>query len=64
MKLGLNHKQIALSLSSVNIAFIVLAWLIQEHSSQSVTLVIGLTALVVGQIPMFVFRHQLNAEHS
>jgi UDP-GlcNAc:undecaprenyl-phosphate GlcNAc-1-phosphate transferase len=64
MKLGLTHKQIALSLSIVNIAFIVLAWLIQKHSAQSVTLVIGLTALVVGQIPMFVFRHQLNAEHS
>jgi UDP-GlcNAc:undecaprenyl-phosphate GlcNAc-1-phosphate transferase len=65
MKLGLNHRQIALSLSFINIGFIVLAWLIQKHSAHSVTLVIGLTALVVGQIPVFVFRHHLNdkSEH-
>jgi len=59
MKIGLSHKQIALSLSMINVAFIGLAWLIQENSAQSVTLGIGLTAFVVGQIPMFIFRHRL-----
>lgn len=60
IKNGQSHAQVSLILTFVNIAFIVIALALQDNAAYIVLLVIGSLALIVGQMPIYFYRHKIS----
>jgi hypothetical protein len=44
----------------VNIVFILIAWALQDNAASIVMVVIGTLALIVGQLPIYFYRHKIS----
>jgi UDP-N-acetylmuramyl pentapeptide phosphotransferase/UDP-N-acetylglucosamine-1-phosphate transferase len=60
IKNGQSHRQVTLIMSFVNIIFILLAFAIKENFAYIVMLVVGVLALIVGQMPIYFYRHKIS----
>ncbi|MCG9879566.1 MAG: undecaprenyl/decaprenyl-phosphate alpha-N-acetylglucosaminyl 1-phosphate transferase [Bacteroidia bacterium] len=60
IKNGQSHAQVSLILTFVNIAFIFIALALQDNAAYIVLLVIGSLALIVGQLPIYFYRHKIS----
>lgn len=60
IKIGLNHKEVSLTLTGVNILFILIAFAIKDNPAYVVLGVICGLAVVVGQLPVYFYRHKIS----
>jgi UDP-N-acetylmuramyl pentapeptide phosphotransferase/UDP-N-acetylglucosamine-1-phosphate transferase len=60
MRIGLNHKEVSFTLVSVNLTFILVAFSIKDNPAYLVTGIIVGLAIIVGQIPVYFYRHKLS----
>ncbi|MDZ4666331.1 MAG: MraY family glycosyltransferase [bacterium] len=60
IKNGQSHSRVALILSTVNILFILIAMALKENAAYIVMLIIGILASVVGQLPIYFYRHRIS----
>ena len=60
MRIGLNHREVSFTLVSVNLAFILIAFSIKDNPAYLVTSIIVGLAIIVGQIPVYFYRHKLS----
>jgi UDP-N-acetylmuramyl pentapeptide phosphotransferase/UDP-N-acetylglucosamine-1-phosphate transferase len=60
IKNGQSHKQVTLILSLVNVLFILISMAIKDNPAYLVMLVIGTLALIVGQLPIYFYRHRIS----
>lgn len=60
IKNGQSHKQVALILTLVNVLFIGIAYAIKDNPAYVVMIIIGGIALVVGQLPIYFYRHRIS----
>ncbi|MCE2741105.1 MAG: undecaprenyl/decaprenyl-phosphate alpha-N-acetylglucosaminyl 1-phosphate transferase [Sphingobacteriales bacterium] len=60
LKNGQSHNQVTFVLSVVNIVFILIAWALQDNAASIVMIVIGSLALIVGQLPIYFYRHKIS----
>jgi UDP-N-acetylmuramyl pentapeptide phosphotransferase/UDP-N-acetylglucosamine-1-phosphate transferase len=59
LKIGLNHKMVCYTLYAISILFTTIAILIKDNPSYLVLSIILGMALVVGQLPVYLYRHRL-----
>ncbi len=59
LKIGLNHKMVCYTLYAISILFATTAILIKDNPSYIVLSIIVGMALVVGQLPIYLYRHRL-----
>ncbi len=59
LKVGLNHKMVCFVLYAISILFSVSAILIKDNPSYIVLAIIIGLALVIGQLPVYLYRHRL-----
>lgn len=60
IKTGLGHKQVSLTLGGVNVLFIVIAFAVKDYPAYIVLGIICSLALVVGQLPVYFYRHKIS----
>ena len=60
MRIGLNHREVSFTLVSVNLVFILIAFSIKDNPAYLVTSIIVGLAIIVGQIPVYFYRHKLS----
>lgn len=60
IKIGMSHKQVSLCLTGVNILFILIAFAIKDNPAYLVLVIICALALVVGQLPVYFYRHKIS----
>jgi len=60
IKNGQSHGQVTLILSIVNLVFIFIAMALKDNAAYIVMLVIGSLALIVGQLPIYFYRHKIS----
>lgn len=60
IKNGQSHRQVSMVLSLVNILFILIGMAIQDNPAYMVMMVIGVLALIVGQLPIYFYRHKIS----
>jgi UDP-N-acetylmuramyl pentapeptide phosphotransferase/UDP-N-acetylglucosamine-1-phosphate transferase len=60
IKNGQSHSQATIILSIVNIIFVLIALALQDNAAYLVMLVIGTLALIVGQLPIYFYRHRIS----
>lgn len=60
IKNGQTHLQVTLVLSFVNLLFILIAFGIRDNPAYMVMLIIGGIALIVGQLPIYFYRHKIS----
>lgn len=59
MKIGLGHKEVSMVMYMVNVVFVLVAFLIKDSSTTVILLIVGALALVLAQIPVYIFNHKL-----
>lgn len=60
IKNGQSHGQVTTILVTVNLLFILIAMALKENSAYVVMLIIGILASVVGQLPIYFYRHRIS----
>lgn len=60
IKNGQSHGQVTLILSTVNLLFILMAMALKDNAAYIVMLIIGVLASVVGQLPIYFYRHRIS----
>jgi UDP-N-acetylmuramyl pentapeptide phosphotransferase/UDP-N-acetylglucosamine-1-phosphate transferase len=60
LKIGLNHKMVCFTLYAISILFALTAILIKDNPSYIVLPIIVGMAVVVGQLPVYLYRHRLT----
>jgi UDP-GlcNAc:undecaprenyl-phosphate GlcNAc-1-phosphate transferase len=60
IKNGQSHGQVTTILVTVNLLFILIAMALKENSAYMVMLIIGILASVVGQLPIYFYRHRIS----
>ncbi len=60
LKIGLNHKSVCYTLYAISIIFTSTAILIKDNPSYIVLAIILGMALVIGQLPFYLYRHRLT----
>ncbi|GAB1447562.1 MAG: undecaprenyl/decaprenyl-phosphate alpha-N-acetylglucosaminyl 1-phosphate transferase [Bacteroidetes bacterium] len=60
MRIGMNHKEVSLTLTLINMAFIGVAYTLKDNPAYVVVSVIIGLALIVGQLPVYFYRHRLS----
>jgi UDP-N-acetylmuramyl pentapeptide phosphotransferase/UDP-N-acetylglucosamine-1-phosphate transferase len=66
IKIGLGHKEVALVMYSINILFVMVAFLIKDSSTLTILLIVCSLAFILSQIPVYIFNHRLadlEADH-
>jgi UDP-N-acetylmuramyl pentapeptide phosphotransferase/UDP-N-acetylglucosamine-1-phosphate transferase len=60
IKNGQSHAQVTLILATVNLLFILIAMALKDNAAYIVMLIIGVLASVVGQLPIYFYRHRIS----
>ncbi|MCF8425940.1 MAG: undecaprenyl/decaprenyl-phosphate alpha-N-acetylglucosaminyl 1-phosphate transferase [Bacteroidia bacterium] len=60
IKNGQSHKQVTLIMSLVNVLFILIAIALRDNPAYLVLTIIGSLALIVGQLPIYFYRHKIS----
>ncbi|TAE79259.1 MAG: hypothetical protein EAY81_11505, partial [Bacteroidetes bacterium] len=66
MKIGLGHKEVSMVMYMANVVFVLIAFLIKDSSTTVILLIVGVLALALAQVPVYIFSHKLQdleAEH-
>lgn len=59
LRMGLGHKEVSLVMYIVNIAFVLVAFIMKNNSTAMLLLIISTLAVVLAQIPVYVFNHKI-----
>jgi UDP-N-acetylmuramyl pentapeptide phosphotransferase/UDP-N-acetylglucosamine-1-phosphate transferase len=60
IKIGLTHKEVSLIMYLANIVFVTVAYLLRDSSTNVILAIIGTLAIVLAQIPVYMFNHKLQ----
>jgi len=66
LRMGLGHKDVAIIMYIVNVAFVLVAFMLKDNSTSILLLIIGILAVIVSQVPIYLMRHKiadLEVEH-
>lgn len=59
IKIGLKHREVCLVMYLTNILFILVAFMMKDNNTTQVFLIIGALAVILSQIPDYIFNHRL-----
>jgi UDP-N-acetylmuramyl pentapeptide phosphotransferase/UDP-N-acetylglucosamine-1-phosphate transferase len=60
IKIGLGHKEVSMIMYLANVVFVLIAFLIQDSTTTVILLIVGALALILAQIPIYMFNHKLQ----
>jgi hypothetical protein len=60
IKIGLGHKEVSMIMYLANVVFVLIAFLIQDSSTAIILSIVGALALILSQIPVYMFNHKLQ----
>lgn len=60
IKIGLGHKEVSMIMYLANVVFVLIAFLIKDSTTTTILLIVGSLALVLAQIPVYMFNHKLQ----
>lgn len=60
MKIGLGHKEVSMVMYMANVVFVLIAFLIKDSSTTVILLIVGVLALALAQVPVYIFSHKLQ----
>lgn len=60
IKIGLGHREVSLIMYMANLVFVSIAFLIKDSTTTVILLIVGALALVLAQIPVYMFNHKLQ----
>lgn len=60
LRIGMNHREVSLVMYVANVAFVSLAYLLQDSSTNIILAIVGGLAWILSQIPVYMFNHKLQ----